>query len=141
MNLTFSEYYYNMMDVRDQIGFFVLLGLVIFLVFLIRKFIKVKRAQFKREVERSLQESHQQEDIYNISSRVQDQWPTHDAHLSIDHISILNQMNKSMYNDAPPSYDEVMKTAIQTNGEASTPTAVIVEAPKAISTTTSLRQQ
>ncbi|CAH1106234.1 unnamed protein product [Psylliodes chrysocephalus] len=85
--------------------------------------------------------THQQEDIYNISSRVQDQWPTHDAHLSIDHISILNQMNKSMYNDAPPSYDEVMKTAIQTNGEASTPTAVIVEAPKAISTTTSLRQQ
>ncbi|CAH1106237.1 unnamed protein product [Psylliodes chrysocephalus] len=89
----------------------------------------------------TLRMAHQQEDIYNISSRVQDQWPTHDAHLSIDHISILNQMNKSMYNDAPPSYDEVMKTAIQTNGEASTPTAVIVEAPKAISTTTSLRQQ
>ncbi|CAH1106236.1 unnamed protein product [Psylliodes chrysocephalus] len=96
----------------------------------------VEHCQHKKE-----EEAHQQEDIYNISSRVQDQWPTHDAHLSIDHISILNQMNKSMYNDAPPSYDEVMKTAIQTNGEASTPTAVIVEAPKAISTTTSLRQQ
>ncbi|CAH1106229.1 unnamed protein product [Psylliodes chrysocephalus] len=104
--------------------------------------ILLKSMQFQRQEARYLErETHQQEDIYNISSRVQDQWPTHDAHLSIDHISILNQMNKSMYNDAPPSYDEVMKTAIQTNGEASTPTAVIVEAPKAISTTTSLRQQ
>ncbi|CAH1106233.1 unnamed protein product [Psylliodes chrysocephalus] len=108
---------------------FVAVGLLLFIIVFTWAKEKCRRA------------SHQQEDIYNISSRVQDQWPTHDAHLSIDHISILNQMNKSMYNDAPPSYDEVMKTAIQTNGEASTPTAVIVEAPKAISTTTSLRQQ
>uniref|UniRef100_A0A6P7FF15 Uncharacterized protein LOC114328718 isoform X1 n=1 Tax=Diabrotica virgifera virgifera TaxID=50390 RepID=A0A6P7FF15_DIAVI len=67
--------------------------------------------------------SHQQDDIYNISGRVQnqEQWPTHDAHLSIDHISVLNQMNKPVYDDAPPSYEEVMKTSIQVVGETSTP--------------------
>ncbi|XP_072386429.1 uncharacterized protein [Diabrotica undecimpunctata] len=66
---------------------------------------------------------HQQDDIYNISGRVQnqEQWPTHDAHLSIDHISVLNQMNKPVYDDAPPSYEEVMKTSIQVVGETSTP--------------------
>uniref|UniRef100_A0A6P7FBY8 Uncharacterized protein LOC114328718 isoform X7 n=1 Tax=Diabrotica virgifera virgifera TaxID=50390 RepID=A0A6P7FBY8_DIAVI len=68
-------------------------------------------------------EAHQQDDIYNISGRVQnqEQWPTHDAHLSIDHISVLNQMNKPVYDDAPPSYEEVMKTSIQVVGETSTP--------------------
>ncbi|XP_050507397.1 uncharacterized protein LOC114328718 isoform X1 [Diabrotica virgifera virgifera] len=67
--------------------------------------------------------AHQQDDIYNISGRVQnqEQWPTHDAHLSIDHISVLNQMNKPVYDDAPPSYEEVMKTSIQVVGETSTP--------------------
>ncbi|XP_072386434.1 uncharacterized protein [Diabrotica undecimpunctata] len=71
----------------------------------------------------SLKLPHQQDDIYNISGRVQnqEQWPTHDAHLSIDHISVLNQMNKPVYDDAPPSYEEVMKTSIQVVGETSTP--------------------
>ncbi|XP_057659095.1 uncharacterized protein LOC130895668 isoform X1 [Diorhabda carinulata] len=66
--------------------------------------------------------SHQQEDIYNISSQVQnqEQWPTHNAHLSLDHITLMNQMNKSAYDDAPPSYDEVMKASLQNNGGTST---------------------
>ncbi|CAH1106230.1 unnamed protein product [Psylliodes chrysocephalus] len=127
-----------MIDVMDMVGISVVILMIALLFYMLRRKIVYDRRMMSI-YQNSL--AHQQEDIYNISSRVQDQWPTHDAHLSIDHISILNQMNKSMYNDAPPSYDEVMKTAIQTNGEASTPTAVIVEAPKAISTTTSLRQQ
>ncbi|XP_057659098.1 uncharacterized protein LOC130895668 isoform X4 [Diorhabda carinulata] len=66
--------------------------------------------------------AHQQEDIYNISSQVQnqEQWPTHNAHLSLDHITLMNQMNKSAYDDAPPSYDEVMKASLQNNGGTST---------------------
>lgn len=90
---------------------------------------------------------HQQDDIYNISSQVQnqDQWPTHNAHLSLDHITIMNQMNKAAYDDAPPSYDEVMKASLQNNGETSTsempppppPHAVIVVPP---TTTTTMSQ-
>ncbi|CAH1106232.1 unnamed protein product [Psylliodes chrysocephalus] len=140
MILIYSDHNLTMMDMWKIMGFYMLFALI-FTVIIFKTFSFTLINQCFRKMKKKLFKSHQQEDIYNISSRVQDQWPTHDAHLSIDHISILNQMNKSMYNDAPPSYDEVMKTAIQTNGEASTPTAVIVEAPKAISTTTSLRQQ
>ncbi|XP_056641435.1 uncharacterized protein LOC130448195 isoform X7 [Diorhabda sublineata] len=92
--------------------------------------------------------SHQQEDIYNISSQVQnqEQWPTHNAHLSLDHITLMNQMNKSAYDDAPPSYDEVMKAGLQNNGGTSTSElppppppshAVIVVPPTTTTTTTS----
>ncbi|CAG9856223.1 unnamed protein product [Phyllotreta striolata] len=131
----------DMMDIRDQIGFMILLGLIIFLVLLIRKFIKVKQEQFKRQMQRrEEEESHQNDDIFNISSRVtqnQDHpWPPHDAHISIDHFNIMDHMNKPMYDDAPPSYDEVMKTLeqAQSGGEGSTPIQVVVEAPKATAT-------
>uniref|UniRef100_A0A6P7FF19 Uncharacterized protein LOC114328718 isoform X6 n=1 Tax=Diabrotica virgifera virgifera TaxID=50390 RepID=A0A6P7FF19_DIAVI len=93
---------------------FVSVGFIIILFFII---------WIKHKCIRSPDASHQQDDIYNISGRVQnqEQWPTHDAHLSIDHISVLNQMNKPVYDDAPPSYEEVMKTSIQVVGETSTP--------------------
>ncbi|XP_057659099.1 uncharacterized protein LOC130895668 isoform X5 [Diorhabda carinulata] len=80
----------------------------------------LKYLQFQKEEVRS--NAHQQEDIYNISSQVQnqEQWPTHNAHLSLDHITLMNQMNKSAYDDAPPSYDEVMKASLQNNGGTST---------------------
>ncbi|XP_057659096.1 uncharacterized protein LOC130895668 isoform X2 [Diorhabda carinulata] len=112
----------NMLEVRDQIGFVVFIGLIIFLLLLLRKYVQVKRRQFKREIESRLRQAHQQEDIYNISSQVQnqEQWPTHNAHLSLDHITLMNQMNKSAYDDAPPSYDEVMKASLQNNGGTST---------------------
>ncbi|KAG5889520.1 hypothetical protein JTB14_036612 [Gonioctena quinquepunctata] len=59
--------------------------------------------------------AHQQDDIYNISSRVQgqEQWPTHDVHLSVDHITIMDQMDKppSYDDDLPPSYEEAMRQA------------------------------
>ena len=47
--------------------------------------------------------ANQQEDIFNISSRVQGQgqWPTHDAHVSLDHFAITNEINK--YNDGTSS--------------------------------------
>ncbi|XP_028133453.1 uncharacterized protein LOC114328718 isoform X2 [Diabrotica virgifera virgifera] len=113
------------MDSRDELGFLVLLLVIVVLLVLIKKYIQVKRRQFKREAQQREQhaQAHQQDDIYNISGRVQnqEQWPTHDAHLSIDHISVLNQMNKPVYDDAPPSYEEVMKTSIQVVGETSTP--------------------
>ncbi|KAG5889521.1 hypothetical protein JTB14_036613 [Gonioctena quinquepunctata] len=81
---------------------------------------------------------HQQDDIYNISSRVQaqEQWPTHDAHLSIDHITIMDQMNKppSYNDDLPPSYEEAMRIAtLNSLGETSNPT-VIVEPPRPTNT-------
>ncbi|XP_074032481.1 uncharacterized protein isoform X1 [Leptinotarsa decemlineata] len=78
--------------------------------------------------------SHQQEDIFNISSRVQgqEQWPTHEAHLSIDHINIMNELNKppSYQDDAPPSYEEAMRLAAAKQQGESSSVAVIVVAPK-----------
>lgn len=43
--------------------------------------------------------AHQQEDIFNISGRVQGQtqWPTGDAYLSIEQINLERQMNKPAY--------------------------------------------
>ncbi|KAJ8969957.1 hypothetical protein NQ317_005194 [Molorchus minor] len=85
----------------------------------------------------SLENSHQQDDIYNISSRVQghDPWPTHDAHLSIDHITRANQLNKPNYDDAPPSYEEAMRIAASNSREgtivAAIPPQTVVVVPKA----------
>ncbi|XP_074032488.1 uncharacterized protein isoform X8 [Leptinotarsa decemlineata] len=81
-----------------------------------------------------LNSTHQQEDIFNISSRVQgqEQWPTHEAHLSIDHINIMNELNKppSYQDDAPPSYEEAMRLAAAKQQGESSSVAVIVVAPK-----------
>ncbi|RZB77511.1 hypothetical protein BDFB_009107 [Asbolus verrucosus] len=70
--------------------------------------------------------ANQQEDIYNISSRVQGQgqgqWPTHDAHVSLDHFTITNELNK--YNDDPPTYEEAMNIAASTNNNTVVPAVV-----------------
>ncbi|XP_028133456.1 uncharacterized protein LOC114328718 isoform X5 [Diabrotica virgifera virgifera] len=104
-------------DSLDVVAFAFLIVLICVLLYVIRQKNKYDQRRLQNEG------AHQQDDIYNISGRVQnqEQWPTHDAHLSIDHISVLNQMNKPVYDDAPPSYEEVMKTSIQVVGETSTP--------------------
>ncbi|XP_063919377.1 uncharacterized protein LOC135134590 isoform X12 [Zophobas morio] len=68
--------------------------------------------------------SNQQEDIFNISSRVQGQgqWPTHDAHVSLDHFAITNEINK--YNDDPPTYEEAMNIAASNNNNTVVPAVV-----------------
>ncbi|XP_068895928.1 uncharacterized protein [Tenebrio molitor] len=78
-------------------------------------------------------EANQQEDIYNISSRVQGQgqWPTHDAHVSLDNFAITNELNK--YNDDPPTYEEAMSIATSINNNTVVPAVV----PKTTITPTS----
>ncbi|XP_068895927.1 uncharacterized protein [Tenebrio molitor] len=77
--------------------------------------------------------ANQQEDIYNISSRVQGQgqWPTHDAHVSLDNFAITNELNK--YNDDPPTYEEAMSIATSINNNTVVPAVV----PKTTITPTS----
>ncbi|XP_066152086.1 uncharacterized protein [Euwallacea fornicatus] len=94
--------------------------------------------------------------IYNISSRVQGQQPQYpDGYLSVDHITISNELNKPpKYDDAPPTYEEAVKLAmahsnsIQTfqaeqvnntrpqphSSTSSTPTTVVVPAVASQST-------
>ncbi|XP_044264634.1 uncharacterized protein LOC123011321 isoform X2 [Tribolium madens] len=78
--------------------------------------------------------TNQQEDIYNISSRVQGQeqgqWPTHDNHVSLDHFTITNEINK--YNDDPPTYEEAMRIAASNNNNT-----VVAAVPKTNVTPTS----
>ncbi|KAJ8924046.1 hypothetical protein NQ315_006823 [Exocentrus adspersus] len=73
---------------------------------------------------------HHQDDIYNISGRIQgqeQQRPNHDAFVTIDHITTSNQLNKPNYDDAPPSYEEVMRIAAPQGGSsAEAPTVVVV---------------
>ncbi|XP_063919367.1 uncharacterized protein LOC135134590 isoform X3 [Zophobas morio] len=73
---------------------------------------------------RSSVQTNQQEDIFNISSRVQGQgqWPTHDAHVSLDHFAITNEINK--YNDDPPTYEEAMNIAASNNNNTVVPAVV-----------------
>ncbi|XP_063919368.1 uncharacterized protein LOC135134590 isoform X4 [Zophobas morio] len=73
---------------------------------------------------RSRVQTNQQEDIFNISSRVQGQgqWPTHDAHVSLDHFAITNEINK--YNDDPPTYEEAMNIAASNNNNTVVPAVV-----------------
>ncbi|XP_044264641.1 uncharacterized protein LOC123011321 isoform X8 [Tribolium madens] len=79
-------------------------------------------------------DANQQEDIYNISSRVQGQeqgqWPTHDNHVSLDHFTITNEINK--YNDDPPTYEEAMRIAASNNNNT-----VVAAVPKTNVTPTS----
>ncbi|XP_057659097.1 uncharacterized protein LOC130895668 isoform X3 [Diorhabda carinulata] len=99
------------------------LGAVVLILIILVVIIRVKcRVPQEPATAQTTINTHQQEDIYNISSQVQnqEQWPTHNAHLSLDHITLMNQMNKSAYDDAPPSYDEVMKASLQNNGGTST---------------------
>ncbi|KAG5889710.1 hypothetical protein JTB14_029739 [Gonioctena quinquepunctata] len=65
-------------------------------------FYRMYTSQYRRGALLRLRRTLQLDDIYNISRRVQgqEQRQTHDAHLSIDHVTIMDQMNK------PPSYND-----------------------------------
>ncbi|XP_066259540.1 uncharacterized protein [Euwallacea similis] len=102
-------------DQRDEIGFFMLMMLVIILTVLIRAFIHNKRKKVKRLREEQRSRALPDDNgIYNISSRVQGQQSQYpDAYLSVDHITISNELNKPpKYDDAPPSYEEAVKLAM-----------------------------
>ncbi|XP_068895923.1 uncharacterized protein [Tenebrio molitor] len=121
-----------MVDHEDQIGFLIVIVILVVLILGIRKYLQFKKNLFKM----NLQERHaanQQEDIYNISSRVQGQgqWPTHDAHVSLDNFAITNELNK--YNDDPPTYEEAMSIATSINNNTVVPAVV----PKTTITPTS----
>ncbi|XP_064212031.1 uncharacterized protein LOC664363 isoform X1 [Tribolium castaneum] len=86
--------------------------------------------------------ANQQEDVYNISSRVQGQeqgqWPTHDNHVSLEHFTI-NETNK--YNDDPPTYEEAMRIAAANNNNtavAAVPKTTVT--PTSTSTSTANQQ-
>ncbi|XP_066259544.1 uncharacterized protein [Euwallacea similis] len=73
-----------------------------------------KRCKEERENARSSRSLPDDNGIYNISSRVQGQQSQYpDAYLSVDHITISNELNKPpKYDDAPPSYEEAVKLAM-----------------------------
>ncbi|XP_074032484.1 uncharacterized protein isoform X4 [Leptinotarsa decemlineata] len=123
------------MNSWNQFEFVFVSGFIILLLLLLGKYLQAKRRKLKMEIRTRMSMSpHQQEDIFNISSRVQgqEQWPTHEAHLSIDHINIMNELNKppSYQDDAPPSYEEAMRLAAAKQQGESSSVAVIVVAPK-----------
>ncbi|KAG5889711.1 hypothetical protein JTB14_029740 [Gonioctena quinquepunctata] len=94
-------------------------------------FCRMYTSEHQRGASLRIRRTHQHDDIHNISSRVQrqEQWSTHDAHLSIDHVTIMDQMNKppSYNNDLPPSYEEAMRIAtLNSLGETSDPTVIVV---------------
>ncbi|XP_063919371.1 uncharacterized protein LOC135134590 isoform X7 [Zophobas morio] len=82
------------------------------------------RTRTRRAETSTRMQTNQQEDIFNISSRVQGQgqWPTHDAHVSLDHFAITNEINK--YNDDPPTYEEAMNIAASNNNNTVVPAVV-----------------
>ncbi|XP_044264633.1 uncharacterized protein LOC123011321 isoform X1 [Tribolium madens] len=114
---------------------------VLFLVFMVLLFILYVFLQWRvvTKARKSYRlvaqnDTNQQEDIYNISSRVQGQeqgqWPTHDNHVSLDHFTITNEINK--YNDDPPTYEEAMRIAASNNNNT-----VVAAVPKTNVTPTS----
>ncbi|XP_074032487.1 uncharacterized protein isoform X7 [Leptinotarsa decemlineata] len=115
----------------SEVVFILVISLVMILILFTLKYIQY-HSKKNNYIARIV--AHQQEDIFNISSRVQgqEQWPTHEAHLSIDHINIMNELNKppSYQDDAPPSYEEAMRLAAAKQQGESSSVAVIVVAPK-----------
>ncbi|CAH0552021.1 unnamed protein product [Brassicogethes aeneus] len=96
---------------EDTIGFVIVMGVILFLTILIRQYLKYEKEKFLREVNAQ----RQQDEIYNISGRVQgqnsEQRLPSDAYLTVEHITASNQLNKPSYNDEPPSYEEAIKLA------------------------------
>ncbi|XP_030758401.1 uncharacterized protein LOC115884078 isoform X2 [Sitophilus oryzae] len=66
----------------------------------------------------------QEQNVYSISGRVQGQEQQQrfpEAFVSVEHISIMNEMNKPpKYDDAPPSYEEAIKIAMAQNNSMET---------------------
>ncbi|XP_008195915.1 uncharacterized protein LOC664363 isoform X3 [Tribolium castaneum] len=103
---------------------------------------RARRAALAERHRRIVLASNQQEDVYNISSRVQGQeqgqWPTHDNHVSLEHFTI-NETNK--YNDDPPTYEEAMRIAAANNNNtavAAVPKTTVT--PTSTSTSTANQQ-
>ncbi|XP_076268613.1 uncharacterized protein LOC143201430 isoform X8 [Rhynchophorus ferrugineus] len=99
---------------RDELGFLVLVMVVIILAIVIRNVVRNKRLQMKRMRETESTAQPQDQNVFNISSRVQGQEQRHpDAFVSLEHITIMNELNKPpKYDDAPPSYEEAIKIAM-----------------------------
>ncbi|KYB26404.1 hypothetical protein TcasGA2_TC033782 [Tribolium castaneum] len=122
---------------------------VLFLIFIVSLFILYVFLQWRvatndRKSYRLVfqNDTNQQEDVYNISSRVQGQeqgqWPTHDNHVSLEHFTI-NETNK--YNDDPPTYEEAMRIAAANNNNtavAAVPKTTVT--PTSTSTSTANQQ-
>ncbi|KYB26402.1 uncharacterized protein LOC664363 isoform X4 [Tribolium castaneum] len=130
-----------MVDHEDQIGFIIVIVVLVTLVLGIRKYLQFKKRLFKMNLQERLA-ANQQEDVYNISSRVQGQeqgqWPTHDNHVSLEHFTI-NETNK--YNDDPPTYEEAMRIAAANNNNtavAAVPKTTVT--PTSTSTSTANQQ-
>ncbi|XP_030758414.1 uncharacterized protein LOC115884078 isoform X14 [Sitophilus oryzae] len=72
----------------------------------------------------SVQAQQQEQNVYSISGRVQGQEQQQrfpEAFVSVEHISIMNEMNKPpKYDDAPPSYEEAIKIAMAQNNSMET---------------------
>lgn len=126
-----------------------LIGGVLYIVYFLGCFL-VNR--YKR-IKLSKSQAQQEHNIYNISGRVPGpnttQYP--DAYLSVDHISITNELNKPpKYDDAPPTYEEAIKLAMaqsnslqtfqeeqsQSQGSSSTSSSTTVVVPAVHNRTT-----
>ncbi|XP_030758412.1 uncharacterized protein LOC115884078 isoform X12 [Sitophilus oryzae] len=74
--------------------------------------------------ERRKNTQQQEQNVYSISGRVQGQEQQQrfpEAFVSVEHISIMNEMNKPpKYDDAPPSYEEAIKIAMAQNNSMET---------------------
>ncbi|XP_030758415.1 uncharacterized protein LOC115884078 isoform X15 [Sitophilus oryzae] len=77
-----------------------------------------------KNIEDDDETQQQEQNVYSISGRVQGQEQQQrfpEAFVSVEHISIMNEMNKPpKYDDAPPSYEEAIKIAMAQNNSMET---------------------
>nr|CAH7761944.1 unnamed protein product [Callosobruchus chinensis] len=103
------------MDTVSGVIYLVVITLVLIMMMILLR-IRFKEKQMLRDTE-----TQQQDRVYTISEQVQPSaWSSREAYLTVGHITVEHQMNKSNYDDAPPSYEEAMRIATTTNGESST---------------------
>uniref|UniRef100_A0AAR5PA72 Uncharacterized protein n=1 Tax=Dendroctonus ponderosae TaxID=77166 RepID=A0AAR5PA72_DENPD len=103
------------MEQRDELGFIILLMIAIILAVLIRNYIRLKREQVRRIQQNERRRAQANQTTGNISGHVpgQNAPPYPDAYLSIEHIIVENELNKSQKcTEAPPSYEEAMRLAL-----------------------------
>ncbi|XP_030758409.1 uncharacterized protein LOC115884078 isoform X9 [Sitophilus oryzae] len=110
------------MEVLYLLPFFISM---IFLLCVIVRF--CRRDMMNRKLEsvvRFHRSQQQEQNVYSISGRVQGQEQQQrfpEAFVSVEHISIMNEMNKPpKYDDAPPSYEEAIKIAMAQNNSMET---------------------